>query len=66
MLYEGDIHYYDLKKLYQKIYLLDKGYTIYIFFEYLNKRIDIVEDHDKKELLDHNWYEIFEFLLDSY
>ncbi len=65
LLYEGDIHYYDLKKLYQKIYLLDKGYTIYIFFEYLNKRIDIVEDHDKKELLDHNWYEIFEFLLEQ-
>ncbi|MDD5406720.1 MAG: ATP-binding protein [Sulfurovaceae bacterium] len=65
LLYEGDIHYYDLKKLYQKIYQLDQKYATNIFFDFLNKRIDTVEDHDKKELLDLDWYEIFEFLLEQ-
>ncbi|WP_373030938.1 NACHT domain-containing NTPase [Sulfurovum sp.] len=63
LLYEGDIHYYDLKKLYMRIYLLDQQYSINLFFNYLNNRIKEVDDHDKKELLDHDWYEIFNFLL---
>ncbi|WP_321315044.1 ATP-binding protein [Halarcobacter sp.] len=65
LLYEGDIHYYDLKKLYKRIYLLDQKYSINLFFNYLNNRIEEVDDHDKKELLDHDWYEIFEFLLEQ-
>lgn len=65
LIYEGDTRFHELKKLYQKIYLLDKEYAVKIFFDFLNTRIDIVEDHDKKELLDHDWYEIFEFLLDQ-
>lgn len=65
LLYEGDIHYYDLKKLYKKIYLLDQQYSINLFFNYLNNRIEEVDEHDKKELLDHDWYEIFEFLLEQ-
>ena len=66
LLYEGDIHYYDLKKLYKKIYLFDQEYSISLFFNYLNSRIEKVDDHDKKELLDHDWYEIFEFLLEQH
>lgn len=65
LLYEGDIHYYDLKKLYKKIYLLDQQYSINLFFNYLNTRIEEVDDHDKKELVNHDWYEIFEFLLEQ-
>ncbi|QOG13164.1 NACHT domain-containing protein [Arcobacter sp. FWKO B] len=65
LLYEGDIHYYDLKKLYQKIYHFDEEFAKNMFFDFVNTRIDIVEDHDKKELLDHDWYEIFEFLLEQ-
>lgn len=65
LLYEGDIHYYDLKKIYKKIYLLDQKYSINLFFNYLNTRIEGVDDIDKRELLDHDWYEIFEFLLEQ-
>lgn len=65
LLYEGDIHYYDLKKLYKKIYLLDQEYSINLFFNYLNNRIEKLDEHNKKELLDHDWYEIFEFLLEQ-
>jgi len=65
LLYEGDARYYELKKLYQKIYQLDEEFAKNIFFDFLNTRIGIVEDHDKKELLDHDWYDIFEFLLDK-
>lgn len=65
LLYEGDIHYYDLRKLYKKIYLLDKEYAMNIFFNYLNTRFEDADDHDKKELLDHDWYEIFKFLLEQ-
>ncbi|WP_141047704.1 NACHT domain-containing protein [Aliarcobacter cryaerophilus] len=65
LLYESDTRFYDLKKLYQKIYQLDEEFAKNMFFDSLNTRIDIVEDHDKKELLDHDWYEIFKFLLDQ-
>jgi len=65
LLYEGDIHYYDLKKIYKKIYILDQEYSINLFFNYLNTRIEGVDDVDKKELLDHDWYEIFNFLLEQ-
>lgn len=65
LLYEGDTRFYDLKKLYQKIYQHDEEFAKNMFFDFLNTRIDIVEDHDKKELLDHDWYDIFKFLLDK-
>lgn len=65
LLYEGDTRFYDLKKLYQKIYQHDEEFAKNMFFDFLNKRIDIVEDHDKKELLEHDLYEIFEFLLNK-
>lgn len=65
LLYEGDIHYYDFKKLYRKIYLLDQEYSIDLFFNYLNTRIEKIDDDNKKELIDHDWYEIFEFLLEQ-
>lgn len=56
---------YDLVKLYKKVYSINQKYAIDLFFNYLNTRIEEVDDHDKKELLDHDWYEIFEFLLDK-
>lgn len=57
---------YGIEKIYKKIYLFDQGYAINLFFNFLNTRIDEVDDHDKKELLHHDWYEIFKFLLEQY
>ena len=65
LIFKDDTRFYGLKKLYQKIYLLDKEYAINIFFDFLNTRIEIIEDHDKKEILDHDRFEIFEFLLEQ-
>lgn len=62
LIYGNNVRY-NIEKIYTKIYLHDKEYAINIFFDFLNTRIDIAEDHDKKELLNHDWYEIFEFLL---
>ena len=65
LLFEGDIRHYELIRIYKKVFLYDKEYAINLFFYFLNKRIDEVDDHDKKELLDHDWYEIFEFLIEQ-
>jgi len=65
LIYEADIARYNLMKLYKKIYSINQKYAIDLFFNYLNTRIEKIDDHDKKELLDHDWYEIFKFLLEQ-
>jgi len=63
IIYEDNIIRYHLKKLYQKIYSMNQNYAIDIFFNFLFLRITEVDKNDKRELLNHNWYEIFKFLI---
>jgi|GEM_PF-2823556 len=63
LIYEDNMMRYQLEKLYEKIYLINQNHAVNLFFNYLDTRIDEVKDHDKKELLDHGWYEVFKFLI---
>lgn len=54
---------FQIEKTYKKIYLYDERYAINLFFTFLDNRIEEVNDHDKEELLNHDWYEIFEYLI---
>jgi len=56
---------FDIEKIYKKVYFFNQEYVINLFFDFLDTRIERVEDSDKKELLDHDWYEVFEFLLEQ-
>lgn len=56
---------FDIDKIYKKVYWFNKEYAINLFFDFLGTRIEEVDNHDKKELLDHDWYQIFEFLLET-
>lgn len=54
---------FDIDKIYKKVYLFNQEYVIDLFFNFLDTRIKEIGDHDIKELLEHDWYQIFEFLV---
>ena len=54
---------FSTEKVYKKVYFFNQFYAINLFSNFLDVRIKEVDDHDKKELLDHDWYDIFEFLI---
>lgn len=56
---------FSIEKVYKKVYFFNQVYAINLFFNFLDVRIEEVDDHDKKELLDHDWYDIFKFLLET-
>ncbi|MBN2835364.1 MAG: hypothetical protein JXR48_10390, partial [Candidatus Delongbacteria bacterium] len=62
--FNDDTWYFDLNKLYNKIYSIDTDYSIKIFFSYLNNKICQI-NHYYDDLLDHKWIEILEFLLNK-
>lgn len=62
MIYKVNMRF-DIEKIYKKVYLYDEEYAIHLFFNFLDARIEEIDNHDKKELLDHDWYQVFEFLV---
>lgn len=54
---------YPLESLYEKIYLFNQGFAIDLFFNFLDTRIEQVDNLNRKEFLNYEWYKIFEFLL---
>ena len=64
LIYEKDVRF-SVEKVYQKVYFFNQTYAINLFFNFLEARIEKVDDHDKKEFLDHDWYDIFEFLIEK-
>jgi len=65
LIYKDNMRY-SIENIYKKTYLFNQGYAIDLFFNYLNTRIKEVDDYYKKELLNHNWYEIFKFLIEQH
>lgn len=65
LIYEDDMMKYRLQKLYEKIYSIDKNYAIDLFFIFLHTQIENIDNDDRKELLDHDWYDIFKFLVEQ-
>jgi hypothetical protein len=64
LIYENNLRY-RLKSVYKKIYLFNQDYAIDLFFKFLNTKIEQFDNDNRKELLDHNWYEVFEFLIEQ-
>lgn len=62
LIYKKNLRY-RLKSIYKKIYLINQNYAIDLFFYFLNTNIEKFDNDDRKELLDHDWYEIFKFLI---
>lgn len=62
LIYKDNMRF-DIEKIYKKVHFLNQEYAIHLFFDFLNSRIEEIDDHDKKELLDHDWYQVFEFLV---
>ncbi len=62
-IYEDEFVRFSLEKLYKKVYSIDEEYAINLFFNFLDIRINEIDDTDKRELLNHDWYEIFKFLI---
>lgn len=54
---------YNTPDIFKKVYLFNQEYAINLFFNFLEASIEEIDDHDKKELLAHEWYQIFEFLV---
>ncbi|MGE0051119.1 MAG: NACHT domain-containing NTPase, partial [Arcobacter sp.] len=54
-----------LEKIYKKVYAFNQEYAINLFFDFLNINIEKIDNTDRKKLLNHNWYEIFKFLIES-
>jgi hypothetical protein len=52
-------------KLYKKVFSYRQEYAINLFFDFLNSRIEKIDDYRQDEFLDHDWYEIFDFLLET-
>lgn len=46
------------------MYAFNEEYAINLFFNFLNIQIEKNNDSDKNQILDHDWYEIFEFLIE--
>lgn len=63
LIYEEDFVRFSLEKLYKKVYSIDEEYAINLFFNYLDIRINEIDDTDKRELLSHDWYKVFKFLM---
>jgi len=64
LLYEKDVRFYRHKDIYKITYNFNSEYAINIFFNVLNKKIDLINDN-KKRILDKEWFEIFVFLLEQ-
>jgi len=65
-IYEDNrIRRYDVEKIYKKVYFFNKEYAVNLFFDFLHNAIEETDNHTEKELLDDDWYEIFEFLLEQ-
>jgi len=67
LIYENNLKYlrFRVKNIYKKIYLFEQDYAIDLFFNFLNTNIEKFDNDDRKELLDQDWYEIFEFLIEQ-
>ncbi len=63
LIYEDNFARFSLEKLYKKVYSIDEEYAINLFFNFLDLRINEIDDTDRKEVLNHDWYEIFKFLI---
>ena len=54
-----------LEKIYKKVYAFNQEYAINLFFDFLNINIEKIDNTDRKKLLNHDWYEIFKFLIET-
>jgi hypothetical protein len=54
-----------LEKIYKKVYAFNEEYAINLFFNFLDIKIEKLNDQNKDEFLNHDWYEIFEFLIET-
>lgn len=64
LVYESNVRF-SIEKVYQKVYFFNQEYATNLFFNFLDTSIEEGDEHNIKELLDHPWFEIFEFLLET-